>query len=116
MSKQTDCHVLFNHPDFGALVRQRRRVVVRLFVISMAFFFSLPLVSTFAPQLLLIKVTPSTTLGLWYNVAQYFIGGAIAWRYAIQLRCLDAMAASLTTDAKPAKSTVNASVAQRAIS
>jgi uncharacterized membrane protein (DUF485 family) len=115
MSKQTDYRMLFNHPDFGALVRQRRSVVVRLFVISMAFFFSLPLVSTFAPQLLLIKVTPSTTLGLWYNVAQYFIGGAIAWRYAVQLRRLDAMAASLTRDAKQPRSSVGALVAQRAI-
>lgn len=115
MSKQTDYHMLFNHPDFDALVRQRRRVVVRLFVISMAFFFSLPLVSTFAPQLLLIKVTPSTTLGLWYNVAQYFIGGAIAWRYAVQLRRLDAMAASLTLGTKHATPEVDASVAQPAI-
>lgn len=115
MSKQTDYHMLFNHPDFDALVRQRRRVVVRLFIISMAFFFSLPLVSTFAPQLLLLKVTPSTTLGLWYNVAQYFIGGAIAWRYAAQLRRLDAMAASLATDTKHATPQVDASVAQRAI-
>lgn len=59
MSKQTDYHVLFNHPDFEALVRQRRRVVVRLFVISMTFFFSLPLVSTFAPQLLLLTSSPA---------------------------------------------------------
>lgn len=115
MSKQTDYHMLFNHPDFEALVRQRRRVVVRLFVISMTFFFSLPLVSTFAPQLLLIKLTPSTTLGLWYNVAQYFIGGAIAWRYAVQLRRLDAMAAALTSGARQTKSTVDTTVAQRAI-
>jgi uncharacterized membrane protein (DUF485 family) len=115
MSEQPDYHMLFNHPDFGAIVRQRRRVVVRLFIISMAFFFSLPLASTFAPQLLLLKITPSTTLGLWYNVAQYFIGGAIAWRYAAQLRRLDAMAASLVTDAKQAMSTGHASVTQRAV-
>lgn len=115
MSEHTDYPMVFNHPDFGALVRQRRRVVVRLFIISMAFFFSLPLVSTFAPRLLLIKVTPSTTLGLWYNVAQYFIGGAIAWRYAVQLRRLDAMAASLAADAKQTTSMVDAAVTPRAI-
>ncbi|WP_020423729.1 DUF485 domain-containing protein [Cupriavidus sp. WS] len=115
MSKQTDYHALFDHPDFAALVRQRRIVVVRLFVISMAFFFSLPLVSTFAPQLLLIRVTPSTTLGLWYNVAQYFIGGAIAWRYAVQLRRLDAAAAALTRGAGQASPTSHAAAARRAI-
>lgn len=115
MSKQTDYHALFDHPDFAALVRQRRIVVVRLFVISMAFFFSLPLVSTFAPQLLLIKVTPFTTLGLWYNVAQYFIGGAIAWRYAVQVRRLDVMAAALASGTKQASASSHIAVAQRVI-
>ena len=115
MAEQIDYHLLLNHPDFGALVRPRRRVVVRLFITSMAFFFSLPLVSTFAPRLLLIEVTPSTTLGLWYNVAQYFIGGAVAWRYAVQLGRLDAMAASLAAVVEQAMSTSRASGAQRAV-
>ncbi|CAJ0891572.1 MULTISPECIES: DUF485 domain-containing protein [Burkholderiaceae] len=116
MPKSTDYHALFDHPQFAELVRQRRIVMVRLFAISMAFFFSLPLISTFAPQLLLIRITPSTTLGLWYNVAQYFIGGAIAWRYAVQLRRLDAMAAALTTGAREAMAPRPAgAVAQRAV-
>lgn len=87
---------LYAKPQFQDLVRKRRGVVLRLLFISMTCFFLVPILSSFTPDLFRLKVTASTNFGLWYLIAQYLIGGAVAWRYAVQLRHLDKMVQHLT--------------------
>ncbi|WP_454724438.1 MULTISPECIES: DUF485 domain-containing protein [Cupriavidus] len=96
---QRACQALLTDPQFIALVRQRRRVAWRLFAVSMAFFFSVPLVSGFAPGFFAVRLGGGANIGLCYLIAQYLVGGAVAWRYAVQLRRLDALAEALRSAA-----------------
>ena len=82
---------LYAKPQFQDLVRKRRGVVLRLLFVSMAFFFLVPILSSLSPELFRLKLSNSTNFGLWYLIAQYLVGGAVAWRYAVQLRHLDKM-------------------------
>jgi uncharacterized membrane protein (DUF485 family) len=75
--------------DFHDLVRRRRRVTFRLLAVSMLFFFSIPVISQFAPEFFRIKVFGSINVGLIYLVSQYFFGIFIACCYAVQLRGID---------------------------
>ena len=89
---------LYAKPQFQDLVRKRRGVVLRLLFVSMTFFFLVPFLSSLTPDLFRLKVTTSTNFGLWYLIAQYLMGGAVAWRYAIQLRHLDKQVQQLTQE------------------
>lgn len=87
---------LYAQPQFQDLVRKRRGVVLRLLFVSMTCFFLVPILSSLSPDLFRLKVTQSTNFGLWYLIAQYLVGGAVAWRYAVQLRHLDKQVQLLT--------------------
>lgn len=89
---------LYAKPQFQDLIRKRRGVVLRLLFVSMAFFFLVPILSSLSPELFRLKLSNSTNFGLWYLIAQYLVGGAVAWRYAIQLRHLDKMVQQLTQE------------------
>ncbi|VFR24368.1 hypothetical protein AMP9_1686 [plant metagenome] len=62
---------------------------------SMSAFLSIPLISHYLPHLFHTQVIGEINLGLLFLVGQYAIGGAVAWRYSVQLRRLDAQAAQL---------------------
>lgn len=87
---------IYAHPEFQDLVRRRRAVVLRLFIVSMLFFFSVPLIVVFQPDLFKIPLGGAINLGLVYLVAQYLVGTAIALRYTTLLRRLDGMADQLS--------------------
>ncbi|WP_312483531.1 DUF485 domain-containing protein [Stutzerimonas nitrititolerans] len=101
---------LYANPRFQELVRKRRGVVLRLLFVSMTFFFLVPILSSLTPDLFHLKVSNSTNFGLWYLLAQYMVGGAVAWRYAIQLRQLDKMVQQLTQQEFRQSSTHSAAV------
>lgn len=89
------------HPDFTRLVMRRRTVTWRLFAISMVFFFSVPVISTYFPQVFRAQIWGSINVGVLYLVAQYFGGGVIAWRYAVQLKLIDALSTQLVQSLTP---------------
>lgn len=96
MSEKTrQWDAIYAHPEFQDLVRRRRAVVLRLFIVSMLFFFSVPLIVVFQPDLFKIPLGGAINLGLVYLVAQYLVGTAIALRYTTLLRRLDGMADQL---------------------
>lgn len=82
-------------PDFDRLVRERRAIMLRLLAVSMSAFLSIPLISHSLPHWFHTQVIGEINLGLLFLVGQYAIGGAVAWRYCVQLRRLDAQAAEL---------------------
>lgn len=87
---------IYAHPDFQSLVRRRRAVVLRLFAISMLFFFSVPLIVVFQPDVFKVSLGGAMNVGLVYLVAQYVIGSVVALRYAYLLKRLDGMADHLS--------------------
>lgn len=84
--------------------------MLRLLFVSMAFFFLVPILSSLTPDLFRLKVSTSTNFGLWYLIAQYLVGGAVAWRYAVQLRHLDKMVQQLTQQESPQSSLPSAAL------
>lgn len=87
-------------PQFRHLVRKKRIVSFVLFGIAMALFFSIPLISSFAPGLFKVRVFSSINLGLVYLIFQYIAGGLIAWKYASMLRNIDKESAALVSGFK----------------
>lgn len=86
---------IYAHPDFERLVKRRRSVVLRLLAISMVFFFSVPAIVLLQPDFFRIRFGGAANLGLIYLFAQYFVGTAVALRYAVLLSQLDAVIGSL---------------------
>lgn len=82
-------------PDFDRIVRKRRAITLRLLAVSMSTFLSIPLISHYLPQWFHTQVVGEINLGLLFLVGQYAIGGAVAWRYSVQLRRLDEQTAEL---------------------
>lgn len=89
---------IYEHADFEKLVKQRRRIISVLMLISMAVYFAIPMFSAYFPELLAYKLYGTINVGLIYLVGQYFFGAAIAVFYAYRLKSIDYMAASLVTN------------------
>jgi uncharacterized membrane protein (DUF485 family) len=82
-------------PEFHALTKRRRAVTLRLFAVSMALFFSIPLISQLWPEMFRVRVSGAVNLGLIYLIGQYVAGVVIACLYVMQLRAIDEMATHL---------------------
>ena len=90
---------LYAKPEFTRLVRHRMSVSVRLMVIAMVLFFSIPFIASQFPALFHIKVIGVINVGLIFLISQYFIGAVIAYRYAVQMRQVDEQAAAINAAA-----------------
>ena len=87
---------IYAHPDFEYLVKLRRGVVLRMLAVSLVFFFSIPLIVVFQPDVFKVTLGGAINVGLVYLMAQYLIGTVVALRYSAVLKRLDDMAGELT--------------------
>lgn len=95
--KVTFAESIYSDPKFNELVKKRRNISLGLFGVCMTLFFLIPVISSVCPDLFRVRVIGSINLGLIYMVAQYAIGGLIAWRYASQLVHIDEQYKQLIT-------------------
>lgn len=86
---------IYADPRFTELVIKRRKVTFGLFFICMIVFFSIPFLAEVAPDFLKIRLIGSINIGLLFVVAQYLVGGVIAWRYVVQLKKIDTLSKNL---------------------
>ncbi|MCG3165519.1 MAG: hypothetical protein POELPBGB_01287 [Bacteroidia bacterium] len=89
---------LMSDPRFRALVRKKRSVSLVLFGISMVLFFSIPVISSYFPDLFKMRVFGEVNAGLAYLIFQYIAGGFIAWRYAVMFGKVDKETAALVSE------------------
>jgi len=89
---------LHARPEFSALVKSRKRIMMTLLSISMALFFSIPLIAHYAAWIFKIQVFGVINLGLIYLMFQYVMGSMIAWQYARALKTIDAKVDALLID------------------
>jgi len=89
------CSVAFNKSQFHSLTRQRRVIILKLFALSALFYFSIPFFTTFFPKFFAIQISGAINVGLVYAILQYPVGGLIAYRYAVNMRKIDAMVEKL---------------------
>lgn len=86
---------IYADPQFNQLVLKRRKVTLKLFLICMVFFFSIPFFSVVSPNFLRIQMIGVINIGLLLVIAQYVVGGIIAWRYVVELKKVDEMSQKL---------------------
>lgn len=86
----------FEQEEFSKLVKRRRKLLVQLFLVSMFFFFSVPMISGLFPSFFLIQLFGPINIGLVYLVSQYFIGGLLVYILIKEMRQLDAIVSRLT--------------------
>jgi uncharacterized membrane protein (DUF485 family) len=87
--EQSSWSVIFQNPEFQAVARKRKKIVISLFLVSALFYFSIPLLTTMYPAVFRVRLFGSINLGLVYAILQYPIGGLIAYYYAISMRKID---------------------------
>ncbi len=80
---------MYRNPQFHAVSRQRRTVVLTLFIVGTLFYFSIPAITTFYPSIFHARLFGVVNIGLAYGLLQYPIGGLIAYVYAVNMRKLD---------------------------
>lgn len=78
----------FDDSEFSSIVLKRRKTTFQLFGVTLFFFFSVPLISYGFPSVFKWEIL-GINLGFVYVMAQYAIGGFIAWVYVRALRRID---------------------------
>ncbi len=87
-------------PRFQALHRKKTRFLWTLMIISMAYYFLLPIGTAYFPDLFRIKVWGAVNVGLIFALSQFIVAWGIAWIYARRANTeFDAMAAEIIKDA-----------------
>jgi len=86
---------LYASTEFSALVKRRKRIIIALLGISMALFFSIPLIAHYAAWMFKLQILGVINLGLVYLMLQYVMGSVIAWQYAKRLKTIDAQVDAL---------------------
>jgi len=86
---------LYASAEFSDLVKHRKRIIITLMGISMALFFSIPLIAHYAAWLFKLQIFGVINLGLVYLMFQYVMGSVIAWQYARRLKTIDAQVDAL---------------------
>ncbi|HXW89723.1 MAG TPA: DUF485 domain-containing protein [Terriglobales bacterium] len=66
---------------FQDLLGRKRRFIVRAFLFFSLYYFCLLLLTAYAPKLIAVRVTGTITLGYWFALSQFVVGGTIAWLY-----------------------------------
>ncbi|MBL8468826.1 DUF485 domain-containing protein [Methyloversatilis discipulorum] len=88
-SKDVFYDTLSSRAEFQVLVSRKRAASLFLFGMAMAAFFSIPLVSSQFPGFFKMRIFGGVNVGLLYLLAQYVMGGLIAWRYAVVFAGID---------------------------
>lgn len=87
-------------PRFQALHRKKTRFLWTLMIISMVYYFLLPVGTAYFSDLFKIKVWGPVNVGLLFALSQFIVAWGIAWIYARRANTeFDAMAQEIINDA-----------------
>lgn len=100
-SSQVDWKAIDSRPEFQALHRKKVRFLTSLMVISLVFYFLLPIGAAYFQDLYKIKVWGPVNVGLVFALLQFVVAWGIAWYYARRANNeFDPMAAAIVKDAE----------------
>ncbi|MDD5389545.1 MAG: DUF485 domain-containing protein [Gallionellaceae bacterium] len=87
-------------PRFQALHRKKTKFLWSLMIVSMAYYFLLPIGTAYFSELFKIKVWGPVNVGLVFALSQFLVAWGIAWIYARRANTeFDAMAQEIIDDA-----------------
>jgi uncharacterized membrane protein (DUF485 family) len=84
--------------EFKALLKAKARFVVPATVFFIAYYFALPLLVGYAPELMARKVFGVVNVAYLFALSQFFMAWLIAWAYVRAARRFDAMARAVIDD------------------
>lgn len=99
MAPNDNFHEAFSaNPRFRNLVRKKRKISFILFGLTMALFFSIPVISSYFPELFKKPFIGKMNVGLAYLLLQYIAGAAVAWKYAKSFGEIDKETSTLVSE------------------
>ncbi len=78
--------------EFKALLKAKAKFVVPATIFFIAYYFALPLLVGYAPQLMARKVFGVVNIAYLFALSQFFMAWLLAWAYVRAARRFDAMA------------------------
>ena len=100
-TRQVDWKAIDSRPDFQELHGKKVRFLTSLMVISLVFYFLLPIGAAYFQDIYKIKVWGPVNVGLLFALLQFVVAWGIAWYYARRANSeFDPMAAAIVKDAE----------------
>ena len=87
-------------PQFKRLLRAKSRVIVPLFIFFVVYYFALPVLVGFYPELMKKKLLGEANAAYLFALSQFFVAWAIAWFYTRVAARWDAMAADVAASSR----------------
>jgi uncharacterized membrane protein (DUF485 family) len=79
------------HPEFKALMRAKKRFIVPAVAVFVTYYFALPVLVGYAPNLMAIPVLGPVNLAYLFALSQFFVAWLIAWLYVRKAARFDEM-------------------------
>ncbi len=86
---------LEQHPEFRRLVVARRRFTIFATLFFVAYYFALPVLVGYWPELMERKLWGAVNLAYSFALSQFFMAWTILWLYCRRARTFDEMARKL---------------------
>jgi uncharacterized membrane protein (DUF485 family) len=100
-TSQVDWKAIDSRPEFQDLHRRKVRFLTSLMVISLVFYFLLPIGAAYFQDIYKIKVWGVVNVGIVFALLQFVVAWGIAWYYARRANTeFDPMAAAIVKDAE----------------
>jgi uncharacterized membrane protein (DUF485 family) len=80
------------HPEFQELMRAKKRFIVPAFVVFVVYYFALPVLVGYAPELMATPVLGPVNLAYLFALSQFFVAWFIAFLYVRRAARFDEMA------------------------
>jgi uncharacterized membrane protein (DUF485 family) len=77
----TDWDVVARNPEFKDLMLAKARFIVPATIIFIAYYFALPILVGYAPDLMATPVIGPVNLAYLFALSQFFVAWFIAWLY-----------------------------------
>jgi uncharacterized membrane protein (DUF485 family) len=90
-------------PEFRRLIREKRRFILPATLFFIVYYFSLPVLVGYFPDLMKRKVLGPLNLAYLFALSQFVMAWALAWFYIRAAVRFDRMAAELLRDLSPSR-------------
>ena len=92
---EADWEGLAASAEFKALLKAKAKFIVPATVFFIVYYFSLPLLVGYAPQLMATKVFGVVNVAYLFALSQFFMAWLLAWAYVRAARRFDKMASAV---------------------
>jgi uncharacterized membrane protein (DUF485 family) len=87
-------------PHFRELVRRKRRFILPATVFFILYYFALPVLVGYFPDLMDAPVAGGMNLAYLFALSQFFMAWAVMWLYVRRARDFDSLAATVVAEAE----------------